>query len=285
MANSSVEYWEIDGVSLHQYGWSVATVGGARYDLPPKRGQNIRTAYRPGALHRPKTPDERTVTLVMWVTGMVPGTGASTGDQILRFNDSWDFLRRLVWKPNGTQVTLTRRTRLTIGGTPQILVATAKAEVVDTMEPTMSGRTRADFVMSLLLSDPFYYGERIETDPMDVGESVAVWNPGYDVAAYGDLEIDLIGPLTDPVLTNSTPTPDVWVKVAGVTNTGQSIRLNVGAYTAIGLHDGSNVIWRVTHSGARTFMGLHPGTNLLQLTTSVPGQTGTAVVRFSPPYA
>ena len=52
MANSVDEYWSIDGVSLHQFGWSVATVGGSRYDLPPLRGDNVMIAYRPGSVHR-----------------------------------------------------------------------------------------------------------------------------------------------------------------------------------------------------------------------------------------
>ena len=42
--NNTEEWWDINGVSLHQYGWSVTTVGGSRYDLPPRRGENMTMA-------------------------------------------------------------------------------------------------------------------------------------------------------------------------------------------------------------------------------------------------
>jgi hypothetical protein len=104
MANSTEEFWSVDGVSLHQYGWAVTTVGGSRYDLPPRRGSNMPIAYRPGQVHRNKLPDERVITLVMFMVGADPGTGPAIGssptvdDERVQWNDNWDFLRRLVYK-------------------------------------------------------------------------------------------------------------------------------------------------------------------------------------------
>lgn len=263
MANSNAEWWDIDGVSLHQYGWSVATFGGSRYDLPPRRGDNIKFAYRPGAIHRNKLADSRTIELAMWVTGADPGTGEATGDAQLAFNDSWDFLRRLVWRPDGAQVALTRRWFLTVDGAKTLVAATAQAEISDTMAPTMTGRTRADFTMTLLLADPFFYGDEITAG---IGGSATVVNPGHDLAAHNNMVIDLSAGAR---LTNTSVNPPVWVQSSG------GGTLDVGAYTA--LAGGSNVIGGVTHSGSRRWMVLVPGENHLTC-------TGSATIRFRPPY-
>jgi len=272
MANSSPEYWDIDGVSLHQYGWSVTTFGGSRYDLPPWRGENIKFAYRPGQIHRNKTPDSRTVELVMWLAGADPGTGNATGDPLLRFNDSWDFLRRTVWRPDGSQVSLTRRWFLTIGGSKTLLAATAQAQVQDSMSPTMTGRTRADFTMSMLLADPFFYGDEVE---VNFSGSTTVVNPGHGIAAHNNMEIELS---SGARLTNTSLTPNVWVQVGG---SGRAV-LDVGNFTATSTgysaYSGPNRLGDVTHSGARRWMALVPGTN--NLTCS----SGTATIRYRPPY-
>jgi hypothetical protein len=281
MANSTAEYWDINGTSLSQYGWSVATIGGSRYDLPPRRGENITLAYRPGAIHRPKLADARVITLLMWVVGMDPATGASTGDQVLRWNDSWDFLRRLVWRADGSQVALTRRWRLTVSGSPAVVAATAQAEISDSMSPTMTGRSRADFSMNLLLADPFFYGPLVTTD-FALSTPVVITNPGHDIAAHANLQVDFTGPLTNPRLTNTTPNPDVWVQYTGVIASGQTLRLNVGSFTALRVADGANLIGGISHAGSRFWMGLVPSTNTLTLTAS--SGSGSAQLRYQPPY-
>ncbi len=272
MANSTDEYWSVDGVSLHQHGWSVTTVGGSRYDLPPRRGENIRFAYRPGAVHRSKLADSRTISLLMWVAGADPATGNATGDARLRWNDSWDFLRRLVWKPGGSQVTLTRRWYLTVGGVKTLVTADAQAEVADSMAPTMTGRTRADFTMTLLLADPYFYGPTV-TVPLS--GTVTVNNPGHDICGHDGLQVDFTGG-SSPRLTNSTPNPDVWVQYTG--SPGGTVTLDTGRFTAIS-SGGTNLIGGVSHAGARHWMVLMPGNNSLTLTGG-----GSGELRFRPPY-
>lgn len=303
-AHSSDEWWAIDDVSLHQYGWSVATVGGSRYDLPPKRGANLQLTYQRGQLHRPKVADARTVQLIMWVVGFDPATGTDLyHDQTLQWNDSWDFLRRLVWRPNGAEVQLTRRWRVTQQGTPTLLRADGHAEVADTMTPTMTGRHRADFQMTLLMADPYFYGS-IETNTMPANvhasasggsapvagdSSVSVYNLGHDDAIAG-VQVDLTGPLTNPRLTNQTTSPDVWVQFNGNIQAGVTITLDVGAYTAVQPDTGTNYISSIRHSGARHWFGLAPGANLLTLTADTYAgvgsgtPAGSATVRHQPPY-
>lgn len=280
MANSSTEYWDIDGTSLHQFGWSVATVGGGRYDLPPRRGSNMTFPYRPGQVHRPKLADARVVTLVMWMIGMTPGTGLAPADQVLQWNDNWDFLRRLVWKPTGSQVALTRRWHLTVGGTPTLLAATAQAEVSDPMAPTMTGRTRADFTMNLLLADPYFYGDQVNLT-VSVGGTLSVANPGHDTAAHANALVEFTGPLTNPRLTNTTASPDIWVQYTGSIPSGQTIKLDIGRFTAVLLSDLTNRIKYISNAGSRWWMEFPQGTSSLTLTGS---GAGYARVVFRPPY-
>jgi hypothetical protein len=303
--NNTDEFWEIEGESLHQYGWSVSTIGGSRFAMPPRRGDNQKYAYRPGMRFRPKVPDSRTLTLAMWVTGQYDlATGLQAADHRIAWNDSFDFLRRLVWKVEGRQFTLTRRWKLTVAGTPTIVTADALAELGNTMEPTMTGRQRAEFQMDLLLADPFFYGRsglpnnpsypnypwttvdvprNLSSADHDTWTHVTVTNPGYDVAAFGSLYVDFVGPLKNPVLANDSAHPQVWVKYNGEIDEGVTIRLVVPDFLAFQRSNNHNYIQNITHSGARHWFGLLPGDNTLTLITAE--GTGKATVWFRPPYA
>jgi hypothetical protein len=279
MTPTTTEYWDIDGQSLNELAWNIATVGGSRYDLPVRRGENMTFAYRPGSIHRAKLPDARTITLVMWVAGVIDGD-ISVVDPAIAWNDNWDLLRRTVWSATGSQVSLTRRWWLTEGEISSLVSATAKAEIADAMSPTMTGRTRADFTMTFLLADPFFYGSTITT-VLDVATPAVIANPGHDTAMYDNFTITLAGPLTNPRLTNATANPDIWVQYTGTIAGGASVTLTPGAFTAV-TGAGVNVINNVTHAGSRHWMGILPGNNTMTLSASA--GAGHATVAFKPPY-
>lgn len=320
LKNSTDEYWSIDGISLHQYGWAVTTFGGARYDVPARRGENVQLAYRPGRIHKPKMADERIISLSFFLIGLRPdGEMPHRNDMRLQWNDSWDFLRRLVWRAESGQVELARRWRLTLPyrpddlqnyhesqrglfspsdpeiGSPErpqhglskMLWANAKAELAGTMTPTMTGRTRAEFVMDLRLAYPYFGGE-VETIPVDVSTPSdnnvqRIYNPGHDHAGYDTCYIDLIGPLKNPKLTNFSFTPNVWVKYNGTIPSGTTIRAFVHIWAARNLNNNKAVTGSMSHSGARHWMLLQPGNNQLKLTDDN-NSAGTATVNFKPPY-
>lgn len=304
MTNNTPEWWDIDGVSLHQYGWSITTIGGARYDLPPRRGDNIALAHSPGRRFIPKQPDSHTLSLAMFLTGMDPATGNQTGNEILRWNDSWDFLRRLFWRVEGRQFLLTRRQLLTINGNPSILVTAGYGEFANGMAPTMTGRTRAEFTVDIVMANPYFFGQQISA-ALNVGTPTPVFNPGHDLAGpCGHMEVTLKGPLTFPMVTNATPTPDAWLLYKGNIAAGVTVTIDVGAYTAVD-STGVNRTGMIVNSGARHWMGLLPGSNLLTLTNNnvfygmpgeqnrgfpdgddvhiIPGPAGGAI-NFRPPY-
>lgn len=279
MSNSSEEYWEIDGVSLNQYCWAIKSVGGSRLAVPKLRGDNTLLPFRDGRAFRSKNADSRVITLAMYVAGIDPSTDQPhTSKQKVQFNDNWKTLQRLFWSPD-EQLTLTRRWWEN-STTPVLRTATALCELAGTMDPTMTGRTRADFAVDLLLSDPYFYGPEISVNLATTG-TATVTNPG-DVPVWSTINITLNGELVSPTITNQSITPNVWMQVntAVIAN---PINISVADFTVINSFDNSNLTGTVTHSGFRGWMKLNPGNNTLKL-TSTGNSTGNAVLKFKPAY-
>ncbi len=333
--NSSPEYWSIanlDGsneVSLHQWGWSVTTVGGSRYDLPPRRGSDITTAYKPGQLHRRKVPDARPITLMMFMVGFNPGTGQAPPDQRLQWNDNWDDLRRLVYRNHllGDQrFRLIRRHFVTAkyrgndgrttwpttrgaqpdGSTydgcvpgdpgvptpgPRLLTAFGVAEMTGTMSPSMTGRFRSDFQLDFTMSDPFFYGDHVATS-IEQGTPAYLWNDGHDVVSTGYVQVDFVGPLLRPRLTNHSTGPDSYVEYNGYIGPGEYLRLAINKYSAEMVYaDGrpnANKIGLIRNYGSRWWFNLLPGSNRIALTgtpmANLPGGYGHVNVAYRHPY-
>lgn len=279
MSNSSEEYWEVDGVSLNQYCWAIKTIGGSRLAVPKLRGDNTLFPFRDGRSFRAKNADSRVITLAMWVAGVDPATDQPrVSNQDVQFNDNWKALQRLFWSPD-EQLTLTRRWWEN-AGTPVLRTATAKCELAGTMDPTMTGRSRADFAVDLLLSDPYFYGPEISANLTTSGTTI-VTNPG-DIPVWSTINMTLNGELTSPVITNQTAEPDVWMRI-NTAVVDDPINISVGDFTVINTFDDSNLTGSVTHSGFRAWMKLLPGNNTLKLTSTGVG-TGDVDLTFQPAY-
>lgn len=321
--SNTEEFWSIrypldigEDISLHQQGWSVTTVGGSRYDLPPRRGSDLTMAYRAGQIHRPKVPDARPITLLMFMVGWEPETGAAPFDQRTQWNDNWDWLRRLVYRHSALddqRVVLYRRWRLnpppdfendtyrnpfgakyTDPGAPpktsRVIPAFALAEMTGNMAPQMTGRFRAEFQMDFTLADPYFYGSWVNAR-LNAAEDVLVWNDGHDVAGSNYVTVDLIGPLDNPTIFSNAAYPQITVTYNGTIPAGKKVRLTVNKFVAVYSNlDGSspvNVIAKISNYGSRYWLPLLPGGNPLYLGgNTINGQTasGYAVVSFRPPY-
>ncbi len=296
---TTIEWWDVDGVSLNEHGWNVKTLSG-RLGAAPLRGEDKVFSGFPGEEWSEKLPASRVLTLAMWTVGTdrhaANEIASYDTDQTLAFNDNYDFLRSLFWQPS-RQFLLTRRwlTRAD-DGTATVQVATALGQYVSGLDAEMTGRTRADFVVDIKLADPFFYGvDSIQTD-IALGDTVTVHNPGHYVSSHRNMWVALNGPLSNPVLTNLTPNPDVKVSYAGTITAGQTITLDVGRFTAVAAQPelsykpvlGPNRVSKISHSGAKRWMGLLRGDNQITLTADAHnpanGTPGNAVVRFRPPY-
>lgn len=282
---TSDEWWAFGGVPLNKWGWTVSTVG-PRLSIPPIRGDNTRAAGVPGELWLPKIPDARTITLNMTVVGWDPDTGEPVDDGRLRFNDSWAYLRQLFFNPSSESPLESRWWRTDGGGLPQLVWAQAYAQLASGQDvvPQMNSRTMARFDVPLRLAHPFFYGPQVSVT-LTPGVAVTVSNPGDWDAWSRWLYVDLVGPLTAPRVTNSTPAVPVYCGLTGNVAAGETVTLDVREYLALSARAGSATITNRTgeiyNSGTRPWVALARGANRLTLTA---GGSGHAVLRFRPPY-
>lgn len=271
---TTTEYWDVDGTPLNTMAKNIETLTG-RGGIPELLGDNIQVPYKVGRIWRPKEPDSRTLTLAMWVIGCDNDGGYPTGDvaQHKLFNENWDGLKRLFFVRR-RQLSVTKRWEMNSG----MKVATALAEPAGTMEPSMFHRNGAKFVVDLLLADPFFYGPNVVTN-IPLSTPTVVNNDGHDYALK--MSIRFNGPLTNPVLTNSTPDLDVILSYNGIIAGGAYVDFDTDLFTAK-TNLGASVLANVTHDGALSWMELQPGNNTLTLTASA--GSGNASVTFKAPY-
>lgn len=274
MSNYTTEYWEVDGVSLSRYAWGIETVGGSRWGLPPMRGDNATYAYLPGQSFRQKIPDSRTMLLQMFVIGINPSTDAYVSNPRVQWNDNWRTLQKLFFTPT-RQITLTRRWETSTG----MQTASAQAQVVGTLDPEMTGRSRATFEVELLLADPFFYGPVI-TKNLTVNTPLTfTYNGDYSTMTARDMVATITGQIANPRITNSATTPPNWFQVATDVAISDSVTVDIGKVTAVRTSDSQSVLGGVTHSGSRRLLLLQPGTNTLTLTGTSGAGTATLTYR------
>ncbi len=279
MSNSSEEYWDVNGTSLNQYCWAIKTIGGSRLSVPKLRGDNTLFPFRDGRSFRPKQADSKVITLAMWVAGVNPATDQPRlSNQDVQFNDNWNSLQRLFWSPD-EQLVLTRRW-WSGAASPVLREASALCELAGTMDPTMTGRTRADFAVDLLLSDPYFYGPEV-THNLTPGVPAVVNNSG-DVPVWSTINITFNGELISPMITNSSIEPPVWMRI-NTAVIADPVLVDVNDFSVTNTFDDSSLTGSVTHSGFRAWMKLNPGNNTLKL-TSVGNSSGNAVLKYKPAY-
>lgn len=276
MSNSSLEYWDVDGVSLNQYCHAIKTYGGSRLAVPKLRGENALLPFRHGRQFKSKTPDSKVITLAMWVAGIDPDSDQPADDQKTQFNDNWEALTSLFWSP-GQQITLTKRW-FQNASSPVLMQASALCELAGTMDPTMTGRTRADFGVDLLLADPFFYAPEVTLPAIDVGEEVVIVNAGK-VETWVNLQIEFQGELLRPTLWNLSADPVVWMTVDTLIQPGYKVNVDVGKFQANRDYDNTEISATIDHSGFRGWFKLLPGNNTLKLTSSGIG-TGSAILKY-----
>lgn len=281
MANSTDEYLSVNGVSLQTLAFNVETWGGDKEAPPPLRGDDITIPYAAGRMWTPRVVDSRTITLSMWVIGADSnGFAPSSGTRRAEFEKNWKMLRSLLWTPDA-QITLTKRFRPY--GSTTVTTASAKAQYIGGLRPSMQGRERAMFTVDLLLSDPYFYGSEIELD-FAAGATTRTITPTIlGDARTTDIDIDFLGARSTPKLTNSSLGHSVTYdeglaagNIATLDVKGFDARWGATAPAT------SRRPGRVIHAGNPHWMTLAPGVQTLTLT----GESGTggASLRYRPAY-
>ena len=276
------EYWDVQWIngqwySLHDYTRHVESIYGARTDVPSLRGSNVAVYGKPGQLHQPKMADQRVITLQGWVSN-TDETDKPIGDDCgpQGVNTNWRMLRRLLWRENGAQFPLRRRW---IDESGDLVMATAMAEYSGGLDLSEHVIEAGAWTCDLTLADPYFYGE-VQSTTLVKDVPQLITNIG-DVPA-SKIVIEFENQLQNPMITNATPNPDVWVRLGAAVASADKVTLNVEAFTAIRDSDNANLIGAVTRSGARPWMVLSPGGNTLTLTAQ--SGSGTADLSWQPAY-
>jgi hypothetical protein len=256
---------------------NITTFGGSRSGIPTLRGQDIETPYRAGQAWRAKYPDERTISLTMWMDGSGSSSGWPAADPHLAFNNNWQQLRQAFFARNASgsvQSQLRRNWWLTQAGSNKLVTSTAMAEIAGSMDLTMNGRTGSAFTVDLLLADPYFYG---------LQRTQAVGSGGGTITAYGE-----------GVVGEGYPSPVAGFTVvlsapATVANTTAGVSFTVGSgpnfpvtvdllNQTVTDSEGLNQISSLSHVGSRLWMALLNGANTITVSA------GTATFTWNDAY-
>lgn len=303
MTNTTETYWDVDGQSLQTYAFNIETLGGDRLAPPQVRRSSQKVPYMVGTRFVQGVPDERTITLGMWVQGSNQDGTVPTDEHLKRkFDRNWQMLRRLLWRPR-KQFTLTKRfwvltadleaagvdtTGLTEDGLWTLYSASAQVSYAGGLNPTMQGNAHGIFTVDLLLSDPFFYSEEL-TIPFTTETGGANPGPTQEVMILGDdrtmnIEVDFEGPLTSPRITNTTEEQELFVRYSSTVADGESATIRVKSFTATHYPSGEPypVSGNVNHRGDLYWFYMEPG--VVDLILDVQSGTGTALLRYRPAW-
>jgi hypothetical protein len=267
-----METWAIDGVPLLTLATDVQRID---TDLaPPLRGEDRKYAFRPGMAFRPRVTDSRSVTLGLWLIGQ-DGSGSTVEDYMDNYAAAERTLLRLLRPDGGGEFELTKTWTDDLG----THTATGRGVAPGPPQRARAGKSAGRVTVDIGMADPFFYGS-VVTVPLTKNVPATVDNPGDEGTVL--VEIDYAGALSNPLVTNSTPDPEIYVKVGTAIALGDTVRLNADLATVTRDSDDANLIGAVTHSGHRAWLRLGRGSNTVTLTAD--SGAGSAVLRYWPVY-
>jgi phage-related protein len=234
-------------------------------DMPERRGSNVELPFRDGTVFTSKYYDERVIVFGIAVLG------SSLSD--------------LETKMNTIRALFSQRTQKTLSITYED--ASVKTAQVTIDKPLQVSRVQslARIVVEMTMSKPYF---RLSTAIADNTVTIDASPKAMTVSNPGSVEerdpvIILTGPLTNPVITNSTN--GCVLTYTGAIDAGHTVTIQTattGEYTATHSVSG-NVIGNITHSGAPCLMVFDVGDNTMSITSSVT-TTGTVKVSFYAPF-
>lgn len=263
-------YLEVDGTPLATPAYTATLVDGTG----GQRGDNWTAPALNGDQWSPGRLAPAVRTLVAWVTckaddGTLPATDALRRGQR---DANLDVLKALFGVAHRPLVV--RRKMHTVAGAA--VWRRTEARAVDPVVFADDTRDVATFTVDLLCHDPRWYAEVDTVHTVPLG-SAAFTNPGS--APASTLTVRMIGPLTNPSLTNSALDPDIVLAWTGVLAGGEWVemalpdrqaRRNTGAVAGWGVLQRTNAF------------ELLPGANGLTLAASA--GSGSCTVTYRAPY-
>lgn len=256
--------WTFGGTALSNYGRVL--LFNDNYDIADRRGGNILLPFQHGQQFAEKYFDERRLTFTIKYQG-ASYTALETA------NDS---LKALI----------APRTQQTLAQTREdTTVRNISAVVNRPLQMDLSnGNRTAFFIVEFTCAFPFFrLSTPVSSNIITVNASPKAWtvtNPG--TVEELDAKIVLTGPLSSPVITNSTN--GYTLTYSGVIASPRVVTIQKSGKEWIATTDlGVNVIANVTHTGGSTFMKFDVGTNTMSITDST-HTTGTIEAIFNAPF-
>lgn len=255
--------WSYGGTALSTFG--KVTVINNYLDFVERRGEDMLIPHNHGLVHVDKYYNSRQMSFSI----ALYDTSATALEATI------DALKKLL-SPSTTQTLSHTMANGTIRTIPAI--------VNSTFEPDRITGQLMKYVVTFDCPDPFF---RLSTAIADntttinaSPKAMVVNNPG-GVIEYNPTII-LTGPLTNPVITNSTN--GFVLTYTGAISAGHTVTIGKlsGEYYATHSVSGS-VIGSVDHNGGAEFMRINMGNNSLSITSDVT-TTGTVKVTFYEPY-
>lgn len=289
------EYWDVDGFILNTVAYNIETIDG-REALPPRRGENFSIGNIPGRHWTPKIPDQKPLTLVMWVQGTGLESYSNDNDRAM-FNENWNKLKS-VFGVFDRLLKITRRQLFPDGIREQFCMAEISGVMALKAIDHYSGR----FAVDLIMPDPSWYEQERDytavlndqglgmtfnevfnmtfdtptvSGPANV--SMAIENPG-DSPSFPTIYI--IGPVTDPVVEHQEL--GLVLEFAITIPEGQFLVIDTKLSRVLlgGMESRYNTL--VPGSSSLSSMRITPGRNTLRLRSDA--GLGSMVVRYSPAY-
>jgi hypothetical protein len=199
----------------------------------------------------------------MQVSTINPATGldgATPDAQRANFDKNLDALSRIFYRRNLMDV---RRT-LSDGTVRQ-----AWCRTISGAKPTRVGLSAGRLVFDLQLPYSFWQdvANQVQAGVATNAANVALGNFAAGTAPISDMQIGLVGPLTNPKVTDVES--GAWVQYNAVIPTGTTINLFCDTLTTDG------VVGNITHDGDAGLLTLHPSPTGYLVTTSSNAGAGT----------
>jgi hypothetical protein len=260
----------LGNVLLTTPAWNVETMP---FSVPERRGENIVIPYRDGARHTGRKPfNQRVEVLNMWIIGVnVDGIlppGVTEREQ-LELNV--EYLKSIFSLPG--QVSF--RVQM-LDGTYRV----AQVEITSVLTIFKERETvSARMSVELRFADPFYYGETLVTETIELTSgsvSAVLTNVGTAHVKKGTIKITGIA---SNIKINNT-TNEISCTYTGILANGVEAIIDL-TNQKVTVND-ENYLGFLIHLGDPSWFTLNPGTNAMEITCDTFG--GSVEISYYPAY-
>lgn len=258
------EGWSVNGTPIDQHGFLLADF---IESTPPRRGEDVVAARRPGVLVQPKVYGARDQTLIVWALKEDP-FGSLVGGS----DRNVDRLKRLF----GGGITTVELTRTITLPFQRVSIRKATVELIDALEGRREALTQegtyVQFGIDLRFPDPFWYEPENVLPITDDQYGTTLWNVG--TVTHHRMTIRIDGPAVEPELIIEPA--GTRVQIDRTIGAGEFVLLDVDQFTAVD-ENGDSVAGDIIRDQV-FFAQIAPGRNTVFLSE------GTGEIRWEPAF-